>query len=72
MSDFLAEIPRSSRETIRVQREFHRGFEIVQLRIWYTYDDGETRPTKKGVTFKPDAIPEIISALQMAQGGTDG
>ncbi|MGD1884707.1 MAG: transcriptional coactivator p15/PC4 family protein [Paracoccaceae bacterium] len=46
--------------------------EIPQLRIWYTYDDGETRPTKKGVTFKPDAIPEIISALQMAQGGTDG
>jgi len=39
------------------------------LRIWYT-DGGEYKPTKKGISFHPSKVKEIVEGiLKIAESG---
>jgi hypothetical protein len=39
----------------------------VSVRIYYLADNGEWRPTKKGITVKPDKIDELVDLLNQAK-----
>ncbi len=39
---------------------------FVDLRVFAAASDDERRPTKKGMTFKPDLVPELIEVLAKA------
>ena len=62
------EIAKNATERLRVEPTMFRGFRLVDLRIWYQASDDPTKPvykpTRKGVTFKRDLIPEVVDALQ--------
>ena len=34
------------------------------MRIYYKASDGDYKPTKKGVTFKPDMVSELEGAVK--------
>ena len=51
-------------ECIRAARSSYKGHEYLELRVYYEDRDGEMKPTKRGVTFHPEALPELIAALQ--------
>ena len=36
---------------------------FVDLRVFAAVGDGERRPTKMGMTFRPDLLPELIGVL---------
>ena len=63
----IAQIPKNSREVIRVVRDQYEGHELVHVRIWYS-DGDELKPTKKGLAFRLGQLPQVIEALQKAQG----
>jgi hypothetical protein len=63
-------IAKNATERVRVAvSEFH-GAHYVDTRIHYQADDGEWRPTKKGLTLKPDLAREVAQAM-LAVAGDD-
>jgi len=64
----IAKIDKNAQEEIIVQLTEFKGYDLVDLRVWVKSLVGETgTPTKKGLTVKPDLLPELIEALQEAE-----
>ena len=62
----IRDIPKNSRKTIHVTLDEDQGHELVNIRVWYDAGDGEMRPTKKGISFKVDLLPDVYGALSDA------
>lgn len=63
----VGEIERSETELLRVECSNYRGRDFLSVRIYYLADNGEWRPTKKGITVKPDKVDELIDLLNQAK-----
>lgn len=63
----LASIPRTATEEIQIAINEYRGKQYLDLRVYYTTDDGlNWNPTKKGVTFSPEKLIELKTAIENA------
>jgi hypothetical protein len=62
----IGDIERNETEVMRVSVAEYKGRKYVDLRIYFEGDDGEWKPTKKGVTVQPDRVPDLISLLKKA------
>ena len=75
MSEPIAIIPKNSMDEIRVMWSEYKGHRYLDIRV-YTEAEGKADkvPTKKGVTLRPDLIPELIEALEgvLADPGQPG
>jgi hypothetical protein len=60
------DLRKSDSERLRVQVKEYRGRVYIDLRTWYVAEDGEYRPSSKGVTIKPTQVPEVVQALMLA------
>ena len=58
----MIEIQKNSREVIRVSASEYEGHNFIDLRIWYD-NDGEMKPTKKGISFNPSKAEEVIEGI---------
>lgn len=64
----LGTIGRSPTEELQIAISEYKGKKYVDIRIFYTTDEGDNwNPTKKGVTVPPDKIEEVKTALAKAQ-----
>ena len=64
----LATIERSDTEQLQISISEYKGRSYLNMRIFYTTDDGATwLPTKKGVTFAPEHIDLLEEAIQEAK-----
>lgn len=64
----LATIERSDTEQLQISVSEYKGRSYLNMRIFYTTDDGATwLPTKKGVTFAPDQLDLLEEAIQAAR-----
>lgn len=52
----------------RIETTRFKGGEYLDLRAYYEPDkgSGEWRPTKKGITFRPDELPQLAAAVAAA------
>lgn len=63
----LATIPRSATEQLQIAINSYKGKSYLDLRIFYTTDDGiNWNPTKKGVTVAPDSLELLKDAIDEA------
>lgn len=63
----LATIPRSATEQLQVAINEYKGKSYLDLRIFYTTDDGiNWNPTKKGVTVSPENLELLKDAIEEA------
>jgi hypothetical protein len=62
----IGEIERNPTERLRISTENFKGRDYIDLRIYYEADEGEWKPTKKGVTIAPDKVDEVIELLGKA------
>jgi len=63
----LATIPRSATEQVQISINSYKDKRYLDLRIYYTTDDGGTwLPTKKGVTISPDNLVKLKDAVEEA------
>ena len=64
----LATIERSDTEQLQISVSEYKGRSYLNMRIYYTTDDGATwLPTKKGVTFTPDQLDMLSDAIGEAK-----
>ena len=67
-SKILATIERSETEQLQISVSEYKGRSYLNMRIFYTTDEGATwLPTKKGVTFAPDQLDILEEAIQAAR-----
>lgn len=63
----IATVPRSATEQMQISINEYKGKSYLDMRIYYTTDDGATwLPTKKGVTCSPDNIETLRDAIDEA------
>lgn len=63
----IATIPRSATEKLQISINEYKGKSYLDMRIFYTTDDGATwLPTKKGVTCSPENIELLKDAVETA------
>jgi hypothetical protein len=64
-SGMIREIRKSNSEKIVISKSVYRGRERVDIRVHYfDVDSGEWRPTKKGVSFQPELLEEVVGGLK--------
>jgi len=64
----ITTIPRTATEEIQVKISEYRGKKFLDLRIFYTTDNGATwLPTKKGIAVYPENLEILKSAIETAQ-----
>lgn len=63
----LTTIPRSATEQLQISINEYKGKSYLDMRIFYTTDDGiNWLPTKKGVTCSPEHIEVLKDAIDEA------
>lgn len=63
----IATIPRSATEQLQIAINEYKGKSYLDLRIFYTTDDGANwLPTKKGVTCSPENLEVLKDAIDKA------
>ncbi len=60
----MKDIKKNALEIIRVQRSEYKGREFVDIRVHYQDDEGEYKPTKKGIAINPSLVGDLVKALE--------
>ena len=63
----IAELEKNQKEKIRISIEEYRGARFVDCRVYWEDDQGEWKPSKKGIALNDECINEVINALQKAR-----
>lgn len=61
-----AEFPLNQRNFIRVEIIRYKGSPILSVRCWFRPDDGPTRPTRRGIAFAIQHLPNTAARLNEA------
>ena len=67
MQKVIKDIEKNAREKIRISLTEFKGYDLVDLRVYYEDEEGNPKPTKKGISFKTDIISQVIEALSQAE-----
>jgi hypothetical protein len=62
----VGDIIRNETEILRISAEEFKGRKYVDIRVYFENDEGEWKPTKKGVTIQPDKIEEFVDLIKKA------
>lgn len=68
----IGQVERSQTEVIRISTEEFKGRSYVDVRVYFEDNEGEWKPTKKGVTINPDKLEQVIELLKEAQDKLKG
>ncbi len=60
-------IEKSENERVRVAINEFSGKNLLDIRSYYQAEDGEWRPTKKGVSLSVDKLEELQNSLSKLQ-----
>ena len=63
MDELIAQFEKNATEVVRVSLTEFRGRKLIDLRVYYTDDEGEYRPTRKGISISVDGYPEFRNAI---------
>ena len=63
-------IEKNSRESIVVSEIEYKGNKYIDVRVFYKDPDGDLKPTRKGVSLRPEKVAELVAALAAASDGS--
>ena len=69
MQKLIVTFKKNSIDEIRVAFSEFKGRTYLDMRVYTELEDSKDKdkvPTKKGLTIRPDLLPELIEALQKA------
>jgi len=67
------EIPKNASETLRVEPTEYMGKHLVAVRVFTGRPgDPDARPTKKGLTLRPETWREVLPVLEALLEGDHG
>ena len=65
--NLIATIPRGATEQLQIAINSYKGKQYLDLRIFYTTDEGASwSPTKKGVTVAPESLELLKECVEKA------
>jgi hypothetical protein len=67
MEALVARIPKNPTEEVRVALTSYRGHDLVDIRVFFQDEQGEWRPTKRGVSISVDSFAELREAITKAE-----
>jgi Transcriptional Coactivator p15 (PC4) len=67
MEALVARIAKNPTEELRVSLTSYRGYDLVDIRVFFQDDQGEWRPTKRGVSLSVDSFAELREAIVKAE-----
>jgi hypothetical protein len=67
MDEILAQFEKNATEVVRVSLREYRGRQLIDVRVYYSDDEGEYRPTKKGVSLTVEGYPEFKKAIAVLE-----
>ena len=62
----IGDIERGETEVLRISAEEYKGRKYIDVRIYFENDEGEWKPTKKGVTLQPDKVDAFLDLIRKA------
>ena len=63
MAEMIGQFEKNATEVLRVSLTEYRGHQLLDVRVYYSDDEGQYRPTKKGVSLAVGLYPEFKKAL---------
>ena len=60
----MTDIFKKHDQIVRISLEKYRNRQYVNIREYYQDENGEFKPTRRGVTLPPDALEEAINGLR--------
>jgi len=60
---FIASFRKNAMEEVRASLSDYKGKTYLDIRVFYRDEEGEWKPTKKGITIAPDLLPELEKAV---------
>jgi hypothetical protein len=54
---------KNSRESLVISRNDYKGIDLVDIRTFFTNEEGNLSPTKKGVSIRLEKLDELIASL---------
>ncbi|GIX49138.1 MAG: hypothetical protein KatS3mg131_3349 [Candidatus Tectimicrobiota bacterium] len=63
MDELIAQFEKNATEVVRVSLTEYRGHKLLDIRVYYSDDEGQYRPTRKGVSLAVGLYPELKKAL---------
>jgi Transcriptional Coactivator p15 (PC4) len=67
MEALVARIAKNPTEEVRVSLTSYRGYDLVDIRVFFQDEQGEWRPTKRGVSLSVDSFAELRDAVVKAE-----
>ena len=67
MEKLIAGLPKGSGEEVRVSLSEFKGKQYIDLRVYFENDEGEWKPTKKGVALHVGQFNKLMDALKEAE-----
>ena len=63
----IAEWPKNGRENVRVSLGKYQSNYTIDIRLWYSAEDGTMRAGNKGLTLAVKHLPQLATALAEAE-----
>lgn len=63
MDEVIAQFEKNATEVLRISLTEYRGRQLLDARVYYSDDEGQYRPTKKGVSLAVSLYPEFKQAM---------
>jgi Transcriptional Coactivator p15 (PC4) len=67
MDALVSRIAKNPTEEVRVSLTSYRGHDLVDIRVFFQDEQGEWRPTKRGVSLSVDSFAELRDAIAKAE-----
>ena len=67
MEALVARIAKNPTEEVRISLTSYRGHDLVDIRVFFQDEQGEWRPTKRGVSLSVDSFSELREAVVKAE-----
>lgn len=67
MSVLVATVDKNQREQVQISLENFKGHNLVAIRVFYDAGGGEMKPSKKGLSIRPEMVDDILDGLEAAK-----
>jgi hypothetical protein len=71
MEKAVYSFPKNALEEVRAFVCEYKKRDYINLRVFYKADDGQMKPTPKGITLSVDLIDELVQAVEALRKALD-
>ena len=63
----IADFQKNKTEDIKLSLTEYQGHKLIDFRVYFKNNEGESKPTKKGITVNVKFFPELKQAIMDAE-----